>query len=117
MLSREYRLTRRNQFTYVYKKGESSPAKNLILIYVKSRNNGLKVGFSVSKKIGNSVIRNKIKRRLREAFRLRIKNVQKGYSYIVIARTGIINDSYKDIAKSLEYVLKKSGKYLDNNEK
>jgi len=114
MLSKEYRLTRRNQFTYVYKKGESSPAKNLILIYVKSKSNSLKVGFSVSKKIGNSVVRNKVKRRLREAFRTRLQNIQVGYNYIVIARQGIEKNSYKEIANSLEYVLKKSGKYLES---
>ena len=114
MLSKEYRLTRRNQFTYVYKKGESSPAKNLILIYVKSKSNSLKVGFSVSKKIGNSVVRNKVKRRLREAFRTRLQNIQVGYNYIVIARQGIVENSYKEIANSLEYVLKKSGKYLES---
>ena len=114
MLSKEYRLTRRNQFTYVYKKGESSPAKNLILIYVKSKSNSLKVGFSVSKKIGNSVVRNKVKRRLREAFRTRLQNIQVGYNYIVISRQGIEKNSYKEIANSLEYVLKKSGKYLES---
>jgi len=114
MLSKRYRLTRRNQFTYVYKKGESSPAKSLILIYVKSKSNGLKVGFSVSKKIGNSVVRNKIKRRLREAFRAKLPNITTGYNYIVIARPSIVDDSFEDIIKSLEYVLKKSGKYLEN---
>ncbi|MDD4275377.1 MAG: ribonuclease P protein component [Clostridia bacterium] len=114
MLNKCYRLTMRNQFSYVYKKGESYPAKSLILIYVKSKYNGLKVGFSVSKKIGNSVVRNKIKRRLREAFRAKLKNIQSGYNYIIIARPSIVDSSYDELVKTIEYVFKKSGKYLEN---
>ena len=117
MLNKEYRLTRRNHFAFVYRKGKSAPAKNMVLVFVKNKKeNQIKIGFSVSKKIGKSVTRNKIKRQLREAFRYYLPNVQKGYSYVIIARPEIGADTYQDIKRSMLYVLQKSGNYIEKTE-
>ena len=50
---------------YVYHRGKSAACKDLVMLYAKGR--GLQVGFSVSKKVGNAVVRNRTKRRLRAA--------------------------------------------------
>ena len=67
-MKRCFSLKRNKTFRYVYRKGKSVPSRMLVMIYNKSKTGMVKVGFSVSKRIGNSVTRNRIKRRLREAF-------------------------------------------------
>ncbi len=66
-------------------------------------NNNLNISFVTKKKIGNAVKRNKIKRRLRNIMNDAIKNVNIDFNfcYLIIARISILNDSYKNIKKSL----------------
>ena len=68
ILRREYSLRRNKEFRYVYRRGKSVSDKYFVLIYVNTKTPHLKVGFSVSKKLGNAVSRNLIKRRMKEAF-------------------------------------------------
>lgn len=107
-----YRLKKDKQFNYTYKKGKSIACKNLVLVYVRSNTKQLKAGFSVSKKIGNSVVRNKIKRRLREAFTKQIENLKQEYNYIFIARKSITKDDFKTISNSVKYLLKKADMFI-----
>ena len=66
-MERQYRLKKNRAFQYVYRRGHSAACRDLVMLCAKGRE--LKVGFSVSKKVGNAVTRNKVKRRLRECFR------------------------------------------------
>ena len=70
---------------------------------------GLKVGFSVSKKIGKSVVRSKVTRRLKEGFRSLIPYIDNNYNYVVVARTSSAEADYHELRASLIYVLKKCG--------
>lgn len=79
-----------------------------MLVYAKSNSDKLKAGFSISKKIGKSVVRNKIKRRLREAFSKHIKDLKQEYYYVFIARKAIAEDDYHKISSSVNYLLKKA---------
>jgi ribonuclease P protein component len=65
-------------------------------------------GFSVSRRIGNAVIRNRIKRRLREAMRLRMSQVQPGWDLVFIARVPIRNASYHEIDAACARLLRRA---------
>ena len=64
-MERRYRLKKNRAFQYVYRRGHSVACRNLVMLLAPSRE--LKIGFSVSKKTGNAVTRNRIKRRLQNA--------------------------------------------------
>ncbi|MEG2456283.1 MAG: ribonuclease P protein component [Clostridia bacterium] len=105
----QYRLKSRASFNYVYKKGKSVSNKEMILVYVRTQKL-MKVGFSVSKKVGNSVTRNRVKRLLKESFRLMIPEIDRGFNYIVVARATLVGLSFSEVAASLRSVLEKGGK-------
>lgn len=101
-LQKKYRLTKNSQFRYVYRRGKSSSCKELVLLYAHGKS--LKVGFSVSKKIGNAVIRNRTKRRLRECFRMQIGSIKKG-SYVIIARNAAVDADFISLKNSIYKLL------------
>jgi len=69
-----------------------------------------KVGFAVGKKVGGSVVRNRTKRRLKEAFRREFARVEKGYNYVVVARTASAERSYEELRSAMLALLTEAGK-------
>ena len=72
----------------------------------------LQVGFSVSKKVGNAVVRNRVKRRMRECFRLQMHTLKNGF-YVFTARPEAANASYKQLEKTMNYLLRRQGLYRE----
>jgi len=106
-MQRIFRLKKNYEFERVYKKGKSSACKSLVLTYL-SVKSGLKAGFSVSRKIGKAVVRNKVKRLMRENFRLLIPSIEQNYHYVFIARNGIETLSFNEIGRDIKYLLTKN---------
>ncbi len=116
MLPREERLTKNTEFSFVYRK-RKSVANALLILYVgnKKQNNEIptRAGFVVGKKVHKSAVkRNKIKRRLREAYKdlrkkedFRLKDYS---SLIILARPAIIESDYNKIYNALEDCIKKA---------
>ena len=113
-MHKENRLTRNRDFQRVYRKGRSFPCPHLVLIALRAHPKAKLVGFSVSKKIGNSVVRNRVKRRLREGFRGLLPRVLPGYCYVVVARTAAAEAGFQDLTRSLTRQLSR-GKFLMDN--
>lgn len=107
---RQYRLGSNRNYRYVYRRGKSYPSGNLVLIYLKGRD--LKIGFSVSGKVGNAVTRNRIRRILREDVR-RLRSRMKRGKYVFIARTGIVDAPHEAVTRELRRLLLRA-KLLDD---
>ncbi len=107
-MKRCYSLKRNKEFRYAYRVGKSAGSKSMVLIYAKGRPDEIKIGFSVSKKIGNAVIRNRIKRRLREAVTPLIPGLKKGYKLIIIAKPPIKDEKLPSIISSMRYMVRKA---------
>ncbi len=104
LLQRKYSLKKNAQFKYVYRRGTSSGSKEMVLLY--TRSNTLKIGFSVGKKIGGAVVRNRVKRRLRAAVDPMIPRMKNGL-YIFIARNPATDADFTNLCRSVIYMLKK----------
>lgn len=101
------RLRKNEDFRKVYQKRKSM-ANKLLIIYISE--NGCefnKVGFTVSKKVGKSVVRSRVKRLLSESYRLNSEKVVQGYDIIFVARNTCAEATYKEIESALVHLLKK----------
>ncbi len=115
MIKSENRLRKNKHFRYIYKHGETKTYKVLTVTFVETKFKTIKVGFSVSKKIGKSVVRNKVKRRLRESFVSLQRNIKPNRNYIFTAKQGIENLDFHEIRQNMMEILKKNGLYIENN--
>lgn len=101
-------LRKKEDFYLLYNKGKSVSERYLVLIY---KENGLsynRKAILASKKVGNSVQRNRARRLLRESYRLIENNLKSGYDIILIARKNILNLKCADVKKSMEAAMKKA---------
>ena len=120
MLPAEQRLRENRDFRLIYSRGRSH-ADSLAVIYVLRRNGdhanaapGRRIGFVVSKKLGDAVVRNRIKRRLREAMRLRLPDLREGpFDIIFVGRTGAKGAEWPAIQATVGELLRRAGMLRD----
>ena len=110
MLKSQNRLRKRKEFAYIYRKGEKFNSDNLILYKISSKYTTPRIGFSVSNKVGKAVIRNKIKRRLREIMRENIVKIQK-CNLIIVAKPSITELNFSEIKTEIQQLLSKGKVY------
>ncbi|MBO8170004.1 MAG: ribonuclease P protein component [Thermoanaerobacteraceae bacterium] len=94
MLPGEYRLKEKRDFKRVYRYGKSHANDVLVIFYLPNKLNRCRIGFSISRKMGKAVVRNRIKRVLREICRRNIGEFKAGYDIIFIARKKIKGIDY-----------------------
>lgn len=98
------------EFRKVYKHGKSFANKYLVVYILKNKTDQTRIGISISKKVGNAITRNRIRRRMKEIYRLKIdENIKKGYDLVFISRVAAKDANYKDIEKSMYSLVRKNG--------
>ena len=99
-------LKKNYEFQYVYKNGKSYANKYLVMYIVENHTQKNKLGISVSKKVGNSVVRHRVTRLIRESYRLHENIFNSGLNIVVIAKKSASDVSYEEIESALLHLAK-----------
>ena len=102
-------LKKNEQFREVYKKGNSYANKYLVVYILENNQNKNFLGISVSKKVGNSVVRHHLARLIRESYRLHENMFNSGLNIVVIARNSAASVSYHEIESALLHLFRLHG--------
>ena len=106
-MNKEHILKKNIDFQRIIRNNRPYKYKDYILYVEKNTENSYHFGFSVGKKIGSSVVRNRIKRQLRHI--VAKKDYQNGFNCIIIVNSNILNKSYHEMEQDLILVLAKLG--------
>lgn len=98
-------LQKNYQFRYLYQKGKSLANRRLVMIVKKNKLPGNRLGISVSKKVGNSVVRSRVTRLIRESYRLMEEKIKLSFDLVIIARASCNGASFQEINKDLTSLL------------
>lgn len=102
-------LRNKKDFNRLYKKGKSYGSKYVVLFCIKNDLLHNRKAFLASKKVGNSVKRNRARRLMKESFRKKTDMIKDGYDILFIARNNINGSKCQDVEKSINQVLRKAG--------
>ena len=94
-------LKKNKDFQSVYRRGKSYGNKYLVMYLLPNLTESNRIGISVSKKVGNSIVRHHLTRLIRESYRLHEENFQRGYDMVVVARTAAKDKTYHEIESAL----------------
>ncbi|MDD9148494.1 MULTISPECIES: ribonuclease P protein component [unclassified Sporolactobacillus] len=111
------RLKKNKDFQSVFDRGRSFANRQFVVYVLKQTGRPyIRLGLSVSKKMGNAVMRNHIKRNIKEIFRNLSDKLELGNDYVVISRLPVRTMSHQEMQDSLVHVLKKAGAILSNRD-
>ena len=98
-----------NEFKNVYENGKSYANRYLVMYVLKNEENRMRLGISVSKKVGNSVVRHRLTRLVRESFRLNRNLLDSSLSIVVVGRTTAKGRNYEEIESAFMHLCKLHG--------
>ncbi len=103
------KLGKNSEFQKVYKDGKSKANKYLVMVLVKREDGPNRYGFSVSRKVGNSVVRHRVTRLLRESVRKNDARLKEGCNIVIIARNVAKGRSFQEIDSAVCHLCKLHG--------
>ena len=106
MLNTQNRLKKRKEFSYIYKKGTKVYGQHLCVFFVPSKLSSPKIGISVANKVGNAVVRNKLKRQIRHIMREFVPMI-KNKNLIVMVYPEIVGTTFADLKTNIQKTLQK----------
>lgn len=106
-MNKRQRIKKNEEFQQIFKSGKSFANRQFVVYYYrKEEQSEFRIGLSVSKKIGNAVTRNRIKRYLRQSFLEMKDDLRNDMDYIIIARHQAAAIDFHETKKSLQHVLR-----------
>lgn len=108
-------LRKKSDFQSIYNRGKSIGDKYVVIFYKTNNLSYNRTAFLASKKVGNSVKRNRARRLMKESIRTLDLNLKKGYDFIIIARTTINDVKCQDVKSSVKRAFKRAGVVKSEN--
>ena len=102
-------LKKNSDFRRLYARGKSAATPYLVLYCRKNRLEHNRAGYTVSTKLGHAVVRNRVRRRLREIVRLNAPSVKPGYDLVLVARSRAVEAEYKKLERAYLTACQKLG--------
>ena len=98
-------------FSYLYRRGKFMSSDCLLIYFRKNRYDKNRLGITVSKKVGKAVIRNRVRRRIKECYREVEGRLPAFYDIVIVARNTAAEADYKKLKSALNYLFRKAGLY------
>lgn len=104
-------LKKNYEFKTVMNKGKFYRGKYITIYINENKEDKNKIGIAISKKLGKANKRNRLKRLIRESYRLQKDNLQKGYNIVFIwnKKADILNNTYKNVSEDMQKLFLKAG--------
>ena len=109
-------LTKNYEFHRVYTKGRYAASAFLVVYVLSNSYNNIRVGITASKKVGNSVKRNRMRRLIRENLKLINEQLKNGIDLVIVARKSEDTADLETIGKELRYLLNKLDVLIEEND-
>lgn len=104
-LCKEDRIRNKSDYLLIYNQGVRSYTRHFTIVSCVNKDGNGRIGITVSKKVGNAVRRNRIKRLIREFYRLNRAKLKTSHDFVVIGKKGIPPLSYQDVSRELGSLL------------
>lgn len=98
-MKRKYSLKKHKDFSYVYRRGKSFSAPCAVLIVARGVPGKVQIGLSISKKMGNAVVRNRCKRRLRAIIQPWLPTLRRNVKIIIIGRVAMLDMDHQTLSR------------------
>ena len=98
-------IKKNSDFQKVYRTGNSHANRQLVMYVMRAESQDTRIGISASKKVGNSVVRHRTTRLIRESYRLNQDNLKTGYDMVVIARQTAKGQNYHTIESAFLHLI------------
>ena len=108
-MRRTVSIKKNHEFRRLYQKGKSAVSPCLAVYCRRSRRPGNRLGLTVGTKLGKAVVRNRVRRRLREAYRVNEDRFASGWDIVVVARVKAAHVPYRELERSLLRLADKLG--------
>ena len=107
-MKKENILKKRKQFNWTFKNGKQAYEKDVVLVYTQTKSKNYKIGFSVTKKVGKAVVRNKIRRRLKAIVTKFQDQIADKFTLIFVAKPSSVDCQFCDLEVQVTNLLKKT---------